>query len=114
MEPIIERNGNTTFYQRHKCISVAALLVSSIPEFNNQWFIYTGEDALLRLLEKLVEWERICINYLKTDRPMKPLSKEKQEKYNEATECCICHNKNKPFDPEQDDWRKVRDHDHVT
>ena len=45
---------------------------------------------------------------------MKPLSKEKQKKYNEATICCICHNENRPFDPDQYDWRKVRDHDHVT
>ena len=45
---------------------------------------------------------------------MKPLSKEKQKNYNADTVCCICHNKNQPFDPYEDDWRKVHDHDHVT
>ena len=35
-------------------------------------------------------------------------------KYDAATVCCICKNKKRSFDPEQDDWRKVHDHDHVT
>ena len=45
---------------------------------------------------------------------MKPLTREQQMRYDAATTCCICKNENLPFDPEQDDWRKVRDHDHVT
>ena len=35
-------------------------------------------------------------------------------KYDAAIVCCICHNKNRPFDPDQDDWRTVHDNDHVT
>ena len=37
-EPIDEHRGNTTFYQRHKCCSATALLVSNVPMFNNHWF----------------------------------------------------------------------------
>ena len=63
-ESIKERKGNTTYYQRHECCSMAALLVSNVPMFNNQGFIYTGEDAIARLLAKLVEWEEKCITHL--------------------------------------------------
>ena len=42
------------------------------------------------------------------------LSADQDLRYNGATECCICHNKNRPFNNGDDDWRKVRDHDHVT
>ena len=44
---------------------------------------------------------------------MNDLSRNQQMKYDAATVCCISRNKNRPFDPEQDDWRKVHDHDHV-
>ena len=112
-EPIDEHRGNTTYYQRHKCCS-AALLVSNVSMFNNHWFSYTGEGAIVRLLEKLIEWEEKCVKFLKRTRPMKPLTREQQMRYDAATTCCICNNENRPFDPEQDDCRKVRDHDPVT
>ena len=106
-EPIDEYRGNTTFYQRHKCCSAAALLVSNVPMFNDHWFSYTGEDAIDRLLEKLIEWEEKCVKFLKRNRPMKPLTREQQMRYDAATTCCICKNENRPFDPEQDDWRTM-------
>ena len=93
---------------------MAALLVSNVPMFDNQWFRYTGDDAIARLLEKLIEWDEKCITFLKIKRPMKDLTRNQQMKYDAATVCCICKNKKRPFDPEQDDWRKVHDHDHVT
>ena len=76
--------------------------------------MHTGENALERFLEKLIEWEGLCIDYLKANIPMRPLSAAQDMRYNTATECCICHRKNRPFDSDQDDWRKVHDHDHVT
>ena len=82
--------------------------------FNNQWFIYTGDDAIARLLKTLIEWEEKCITFLKIKRPMKELIRNQQMKYDAATVCCICKNQKRPFDPEQDDWRKVHDHDHMT
>ena len=89
-------------------------LVSNVPMFNNHWFIYTGDDVIVRLLKKLIEWEEKCVKYLKTNRLMKALTREGQMRYDASTICCICKNENRPFDPEQDDWRKVHDHDHVT
>ena len=114
LDPMIEPQGNTTFYQRHKCCSAAALLCSNIPIFNNHWFIYTGDDVHVRLLEKLVEWEEKCVIYLKSKRPMRDLTRNHRMRYDASTICCICKNENRPFDPYHDDWRKVHDHDHVT
>ena len=34
--------------------------------------------------------------------------------YDAAIVCCKCKTKIRPFDPDQDDLRKVHDHDHVT
>ena len=62
-------------YQRHICYSAAALLVSNIRIFNSHWFIYTCEDVIVRLLEKLVEWEEKCIKYLKFKKHMQELKK---------------------------------------
>ena len=45
---------------------------------------------------------------------MRTLTADQDMKYRAATDCCICHNKKRPFDSGDDDWRKVRDHDHVT
>ena len=45
---------------------------------------------------------------------MRTLSEELEIKQNNASEYCICHNKKRPFDPSSDDWRNVRDNDHVT
>ena len=45
---------------------------------------------------------------------MKDLTRNQQMKYDATTVCCICKNKIRLVDPEQDDWRKVHDHDHVT
>ena len=76
--------------------------------------MHTGENAIERLLEQLIEWENMCIEYLKANCKMRPLTEEQEMKYNAATECCICHSKKRNFVPYEDDWRKMRDHDHVT
>ena len=45
---------------------------------------------------------------------MKDLTEAQRRRHLEATECCICHRADRPFDPEHADWWKVHDHDHVT
>ena len=114
LEPIEERSGYTLLYQRHRCCAAAAILCSPYAGFNNLWFMHTGENALERFLEKLIEWEGLCVEYLKANCRMRTLTSDQDMKYRAATECCICHNKKRPFDSGDDDWRKVRDHDHVT
>ena len=114
LEPIDEHSGNTLYYQHHRCCAAAAILCSPYAGFNNLCFMHTGEDAIDRFLEKINEWEGMCIEYLRAHCKMRPLSTEQETKYNNAKECCICHNKKRPFKSDDDDWRKVRDHDHVT
>ena len=113
LEPIEEHSGYTLLYQRHRCCAAAAILCSPFANFNNLWFMHTGENALERFLEKLIEWESLCVEYLTANCPMRTLSAEQDNRFTNATECCICHSKNRPFD-NTDDWRKVRDHDHIT
>ena len=91
LDPINEKN--TMLYQRHISCSAAALLVSNIPMLNNQWYIYTGDDVIVRLLEKLIEWEEKCINYLKIKRQMRELTRIQQMTYDAATVCRICKNR---------------------
>ena len=62
----------------------------------------------------MVELELLCVEYLIANCKMRTLSEQQDIQHNDATECCICHNKKRPFDPLSDDWRKVRNHDHVT
>ena len=114
LEPIDQRSGYTLLYQRHRCCAAAAILCSPYAGFNNLWFMHTGENALERFLEKLIEWEGLCVEYLKANCRMRTLTADQDLKYRGATECCICHNKKRPFNNGDDDWRKVRDHDHVT
>ena len=56
----------------------------------------------------------MCVEYFKSNCKMRTLSEEQEIKHNYAKECCICHNKKRPFDASSDDWRKVRNQDHET
>lgn len=114
VEPINEHIGHSVLYQQHRSIAAAALLCSPYAAFNNTFWMHTGLDAVDRFLNKMIEWELMCVEYLKANCKMRTLSEQQDIQYNEAKVCCICHNKKQPFDSSTDDWRKVRDHDHVT
>ena len=114
LEPINEHNGYSLLYQRHQCCSATALLCSPFAGFNDLFFMHTGENAIDRFLKQLIEWENMCIEYLKANCKMRPLTEKQEMKYNAASECCICHSKKRLFVQHEDDWRQVRDHDHVT
>jgi len=113
--PINKRSGQSThLYHHHKPCAAAALLISTVQNLDNQFFIHVGEDSVQRLLEKLIEWERVCIEHLEQNIPMRPLTRQQQERHDTADTCCICHNERRPFDPNDGNYRKVRDHDHIT
>jgi len=61
IEPIEERTWYMLLYQRHRCCEAAAILCSPYDGFINLWFMHTGENALERFLEKVIEWECICM-----------------------------------------------------
>jgi hypothetical protein len=74
LEIIEERTGYILFYQRHRCCSAAAILCSPYDEFNYLWFMHTNLNALERFLEKLVEWIKLCIEYLTANCRMRTLT----------------------------------------
>ena len=98
----------------HIPCSYGLKLISTVPEFQNQTTIlYTGEDANQKLLEKLIEIEQRCAEYLFDNKRLK-MTEEDKKNFDEAKECYICK---KPFTIDQEhnkNLRKVRDHNHLT
>ena len=70
-----------------------------------------GENALAEILDTLIVWEAEIVAILRTNRAMKRLSANQQEKYDNATRCYICRHE---FIESEAKGPKVRDHDHIT
>ena len=112
--PIDQRRNSTQIYQNHKPCAASALLCSLVPAFNNQFYLFTGEDAVSRLLDQLIKWETEIVEHLKQNCKMRPITRQQQTYHDNAVMCCICHRQTRPFDPTIPNDRKVADHDHVT
>ena len=79
---------------------------------NNNVMLYSGPNALEQFLNKLIQWEQECIDYLKQNIPMKPLNVINKREFVRANKCYLCRN---AFLVEDDPrGYKVRDHDHIT
>ena len=112
LEPMDVQNKRTHYEQLHKVCAAAAILCSYIPEMNNKVMIYTGPNALEEFLNKLIQWEQECIDYLKQNIPMKSLNAIEERDYVRAINCYLCR---KAFLGDDDPrGYKVRDHDHIT
>ena len=70
-----------------------------------------GENALAELFDTLIVWEAEIVAILRTNRAMKRLNANQQEKYDNATRCYICRHE---FIVREAKGSKVRDHDHST
>ena len=70
-----------------------------------------GENALAEFLDVLIEWETAIVEEFRTNLPMRQMSAQKQEEYENAIECCICR---QPFEEEDPKGPKVRQYDHIT
>ena len=114
LEPLNQQTGHTTFSNKHTACAASALLVSNVPAIKNQFTIFTGKTSVEKLLDKLIEWETLCIDHLKANVPMPPLNWTKQAAHDAATVCHICHLVERPFIDGDPNLRKVRDHDHIT
>ena len=112
--PVDRRTGSTHLYQNHQPCAASALLCSTVPAMDKQFYLFTGENSVNQLLDQLIIWETTIVEYLKQNCRMKPLTRQQQEDHNNAVVCCICHRQNRPFDPDTPNDRKVADHDHVT
>ncbi|XP_066916398.1 uncharacterized protein [Clytia hemisphaerica] len=107
-------NKKTKKSNIHKPSGFALHIVSSDPRFYKEPFVYFGEDAAEKFLDKLIEEVASLRKILARKIPMEELSSSQKKKHKETKNCYIC---GKPF-PEG--WTfdrnqiKVRDHNHVT
>ena len=91
--------------------AAAAILCSTLNQYNQLTVIKVGENALSEFLDVLIEWETAILEELRTNRPMKRISAQKLEEYENATLCYICRHAVEENDPKEP---KVRDNDHIT
>ena len=111
LEPLGRQVKQTTYSQQHKVCAAAAVLCSTLGNCNQLTVMKVGENALAEFLDVLIEWEMAIVEELRTNGPMKRMSAQKREEYENATECYICR---QPFEEDDPKWSKVRDHDHIT
>ena len=111
LEPLGRQVKQTTYSQQHKVCSAAAILCSTLGRYNQLTVTKVGEMALTESLDVLIEWETAIVEELRTNRPMKRISAQKREEYENATQCYICRHAFEENDPK---GPKVRDHDHIT
>ena len=111
LEPLGRQAKQTTYSQQHKVCAAAAILCSTLGQYNQLMVMEVWENALAEFLDMLIEWESAIVEELRTNRPRKRMSAQKREEYENATECYICRN---AFEEEDPKGPKVRDHDHIT
>ena len=79
LEPIDQQNKQTHYVHHHKVCAAAAILCSYVPNANNRVMIFTGPNALADFLKGLNRWEMMCVDYLKENRQMKPMTQRNRE-----------------------------------
>ena len=110
-EPLGRQVKQTTYSQQHKVFAAAAILCSSLDQYNQLTVIKVGENALAEFLDVLIEWETAIVKEFWTNRPMKRMNAQKREEYENATQYYICRHAFAEDDPK---GPKVREHDHIT
>ena len=111
LEPLGRQVKQTTYSLQHKVCAAAAILCSTLGRYNQLTVTKVGENALTEFLNVLIEWETAIVEEPRTNRPMKQMSAQKREEYENATLCYICRHNFEEDDPK---GPKVRDHDHIT
>ena len=117
-----EGNDKTAKVQKHIPCSVAWVLISDNPEVENRSFLYrpsptpdmtleeTSNQVVDQLLESLQQIEKELLPYQLEVKPM-VMTEEQEADFQGATHCYMCQ---KPFDEKEENWNKVRDHNHAT
>ena len=111
LEPIGRQVKQTTYSKQHKVCAAAAILCSTLGNYNQLTVIKVGENAIAEFLDVLIEWETAIVEDLRTNWPMKRMSAQKREEFENATECYICR---QPFEEDDPKGPKVCDHDYIT
>ena len=104
--PVNQRRISTHLYQNHKPCAASAILCSNVPAFNNQFYLFTGEDAVSKFFDQLIKWETDIVEHLKQNCKMWPFSRQQQMDHDNARIWCICIRKTHPFDPSIPNDRK--------
>jgi hypothetical protein len=99
-------------YQEHTPISVGLKLVSSVPGVLDKlpYETYTGKDVATWFLEKLLEYQKKCTDFLFDNKAMQ-LTGVQQYAFESVQACYICGG---AFSNEKRGLTKVRDHDHIS
>ena len=111
LERVDRQNKRTHYDQQHKVCAAAAILCFYIPEMNNKLMLFSGPNTLENFLNKLIEWETMCMEYLRLNCPMRPLNFQQEIDHDNAQTCYLCR---QPFQVVDPRGGKVRDHDHIT
>jgi hypothetical protein len=99
-------------YQEHVPISVGLKLVSSVPGVLDDmpYETHTGPDVTTWFLEKLLEYQKKCTDFLFAEKAM-VLSRTETILFGASQLCYLC---GKAFSDERRGLTKVRDHDHIS
>ena len=98
---------NSPIYQNHVACSVGLKLISSVPAIQADYWQCRGANCIEAFLSRLLEIEKICIDYLFDDKRM-IFTQQDSVEFRAAIECYICKKK---FVQSTD---KVRDHCHIS
>ena len=79
LKPLGRQAEKITYFQHHKFCAAAAILCSTLAQYNQLMVMKVGENALTEFLDVLIEWEMAIVKELRSNRPMKRKSALKRE-----------------------------------
>ena len=79
LEPLGRHVKQTTYSQQHNVCAAATIFCSTLGRYNQLTVTKVRENALTEFLDVLIEWETAIVEELRTNRPMKRMSAQKQE-----------------------------------
>ncbi|XP_026746584.1 uncharacterized protein LOC113507863, partial [Trichoplusia ni] len=101
-----QNDKNTVKNKVHQPSCFAFYVCCSHDSSLNKFVSYRGSDCVEVFIKSLIEEVKLIHKMLLTEKPMRPMTRDQTDNYNNATTCHICN------DLLFDD--KVCDHDHIT
>ena len=86
LEPLGVQVKQTSYSQQQKVCAAAAILCSTLGRYNQLTLTKVKTNALTEFLDVLIEWKTAIVKELRTNRPMKLMSVQKREEYENATQ----------------------------
>eukprot|EP00794_Sanderia_malayensis_P016422 gene16422-biopygen12101 len=104
-ECILEKMDDPSKYQKHLPICYGLYVKSIDRRLNIGPEVYTGDDCMLKFMNRMDELNEHIREIFKVTIPMEALTQEQQCRHDEATHCFCCKGEFR---------KKVRDHCHIT